>query len=230
MPRGQKRPTTPEWARQDNERLILETLEKYPDGLRFADLRELLRDRLSKQTLSTRLKSFQGDGMVSYNKSLKRYSIAEQGFSDLRRLNIFRIMMRAGHVEQWVFGDALTKRSGYPSFFISYQTDRKSARYGLGNQVLRKKCFLFRESWLYYIFSLARAEGLRIEENFPKTSNRQIEKIWRRLFPTPQSMLFVEYVDTEAMLEWLKTDAGKNAVNNALAEFSAHASSVEDIL
>jgi len=148
MPRGQKKSTRPAWAREESERLILETLEDYPEGLRFADIERLVHGQISTQTLSIRLKHFVDIGMVHYNNDLKRYSITEQGSNDRRRLNIFKAMMRADIVEQWAFGDRLVKDSGYPSFFVSYVG--KKGTYAFGNRILRKKCLLFRESWLYY--------------------------------------------------------------------------------
>jgi len=68
------------------------------------------------------------------------------------------------------------------------------------------------------------------DEDVSKIKNKEMQRIWRKLFPVSQSMIFVEYVETDAMLEWLRTEEGKKAAINALHEFPEHVCSIQDIL
>jgi DNA-binding PadR family transcriptional regulator len=223
LPRGQKKPTRPAWAREDNDRKILESLVSYADGLRFQELCGLLNDDMSKPTLSAGLRRLEKDRNVERNPILKRYKISSEGRDELRRRKVMRIM--TGSDEPAYHSITMSALEGmFANLFVKIKDSRQIKRGKVvecvGFRAAAKKRSLFWHSWLYFIVKYATAEGLLRPSAQGQIRVRDLINAWKGIFPQPLEIAIAEYLDSDSLLEWLQREHhADNSLKHALDEY-----------
>ena len=220
MPRGRKS-KTPQWAKEDSEKWILDELENWPDGLRLVDLTKALKGRVHKNTTISRLKELKKKGSVSLNLELRRYQIRDQGWDHVRRLEILDVIRKANTIRQATTIGA--EKTGYLSTFIKYDDKTRPSRYPIGHKLLEKRALNFLDQWLRDLFLLAKDEGLISEDyflqkkRFDEIPDETLKRVWSKLFPSPERLLIVEMIDTYELFNFLMTTWGKVKLNGVIA-------------
>lgn len=107
MPRG-RRNKTPKWAREESEFWILEALKRKPEGARFGELLALLKFRISRQTLSTRLRSLFQEKKIHHDYLTKQYTLTEKGKVELEKEGIIAEIRAQQNVGRFSIRDAIT--------------------------------------------------------------------------------------------------------------------------
>ena len=220
MPRGQKRSTAPKWARQDNDRIVLHMLAEHPDGLRLEELYGLVKMNMTKPTAIAALRRLMSAKLVDYT-TLKRYQINRRGFQDLRTRAVKRIMEESNFVYQPPLADESLNKALTASLFIYTKPPRTSPRnIGVGYLAAEKKRQLFLDSWLYYLARYAISRGLaKSKTALDEVKPDDLVRSWEELFPHPQEIVVVEYLNSDALLNWLQRPHARETIAKALREF-----------
>ena len=219
MPKGRPK-KSPISAKEESERLILEELRKWPDGLRLIDLTNALKSlprKVHKNTIIYRLQELMRKNIVSYNRELKRYQITNTdiSFETLRRLEIMDILRDS---KQLVHITYVGSDFGFPDTFV--KGEKRPRIHELPyHKMFEKKGQEFPDKFIKDILNLAKEESLidadffKGKKSFDDLSNEVLEKIWQRLFNTPLKILHVETIDTEKLLDFFKSPLGKARMN-----------------
>jgi len=179
---------------------------------------------MSKPTCSAALQRLIKNRSVQYDEILKRYRVTQFGLNDLRVRRVLGIM-QPGFGIMPTPPEPLPKEGMSAGVFIRPKLRTKSRdAMGFGFLAAEKKRKLFWKSWLYYITSYAVAHNLlqpkgQLNDILPA----DLTKIWGELFSFPQEIVVVEYVDTEALFNWLKTPVAKEFLREAVRDFPQEA-------
>jgi DNA-binding PadR family transcriptional regulator len=223
LPRGQKQPTAPAWAREASDLKILESLATYADGLRFQELYKGVESDMSKPTVIAGLRRLEKNKDVERNRALKRYRISSEGRDELRRRLVIRIM--TGSHELAYHSITMSAFEGmFANLFLRIKNSQRVKRGKVvecvGFRAAAKKRSLFWHSWLYFIAKYAMTEGLLRPSAQGQVRVYDLIKAWKAIFPQPLEIAIAEYLDSDSLLDWLRREPhADKSLNRAIREY-----------
>jgi len=157
---------------------------------------------------------------VQYDSNLKRYRITSTGHEDIRTRNLKRVIADADLSVQTFMADPELNKALFAGLYITGKRPLKLPLIGKGYLSGEHKRLTWWKLWLYYIVSYAKARKLLpVEGDLSDVSPEDLIAIWSKLYPHPQETVIVEYADSEALLNWLKTPPARETLRQVLRDF-----------
>jgi len=178
---------------------------------------------MTKPTLIAGLRRRMKLGHVEYATALKRYRSTSKGFEDLRTRTAKRVIAEADVALQLPLSDIQLNRSTFASLFIRGKIPLKRRNplepelIGAGYLAGTKKRNLAWTGWLFYLIRYAQARNILQPNNERMTHN--LIKAWQQLFPHPQEIVVVDYFNSEAFLNWLKTPPAEATLREVMRSY-----------
>lgn len=212
MPKGRPK-KTPEWAREDSEKMILDALKHYPDGLRISDLTKILEGKVHRNTILSRLKALKEKNNIAFNKKLRRYHLSELSLNAMRKLEILDFIRQSSQFPQLKIEYKFIKEIGFPSAFVKFDDNAEKLLSSMPIEMILKKASKFVDIWLKDILSLAKSKYSIDSKNLDDST---LKKIWKNVFQSTEKILYVELIDVKELLEYCKTPEGKARLHYAI--------------
>src|SRR5208337_2085165 len=120
--------------------------------------------------------------------------------------------------------DRALNRALFSSLFILLfgpSKEKSSEReFGEGYLVGQKRNLItIWKSWLYYLVKYAIARKL-LKTDLSNVTPQHLVNIWPKLFPCPMEIVVAEYLNSENLLQWLKTSQeASRALHNAISTY-----------
>lgn len=212
MPKGRPK-KTPEWAREDSEKMILDALKHYPDGLRISDLTKILEGKVHRNTILSRLKDLKEKNNIAFNKKLRRYHLSELSLNAMRKLEILDFIRQSSQFPQLKIEYKFVREIGFPSAFVKFDGNAEKLVSSMPIELILKRASEFVDIWLKDIVSLAESKH---PIDLKDLDDSKLKRIWKDVFQGTEKILFVESIDVKELLEYCKTPEGKARLRYAI--------------